>query len=278
MTEPITEQCGISGFPGFHSRIYAGDKSAHGAWPWMAAIYKFNSMSVWQFICGGSLINNRWIVTAAHCVFDDRGTSKEIMRVQLGKQYLYVNNPHEQTYMTNVSRAIITKAFNPVTHNDDFALLPLNKNVTLNRFVRPICLHQHPIYYQNSSNLYVGRRAIVIGWGRYVSSHLALSAVLRETTVTIQNKSHCDQLYLYGNLTDSMLCARGNQSDACKGDSGGPMMCQNSNTNRFFLCGIVSFGFSKICFSGHGVYTNILKFVSSVVIPTVNNNSIVRGS
>ena len=269
MPEPIRGQCGISGLPGFHSRIYEGDKSAYGAWPWMVAIY-MNSSSIWKFSCGGALINNRWIVTAAHCIYDERGTFQEIVRVQLGKKYLYLRNPREQTYKANVSTAIM-KGYDPFTLDNDFALLRLDKNVTFNRFVRPICLYQDPIYYQNSSNVYIGRRVIIIGWGRYTSSHLALSQVLRETTVTIQNRSQCDQIYSHGNLTDSMLCARGNQADACHGDSGGPMMCQDINTNRFFLCGIVSFGFSKACVAGYGVYTKISKFVLSVLIPAVGN-------
>ena len=270
MTEPIREQCGISGLPGFHSRIYEGDKSAYGAWPWMVAIYKLKSASIWSFFCGGSLINNRWIVTAAHCIFDKRGTFQELVRVQLGKQYLYLKNPHEQTYTANVSTAIM-KGYNPFTYDNDFALLRLDRNVTFSRFVRPICLYQDPIYYQNSSNVHFGRRVIIIGWGKYTSSHLALSPVLRETTVIIQSKSQCDRLYTHGNLTDSMLCARGNQTDACRGDSGGPMMCQDINTNRFFLCGIISFGFSTACMAGYGVYTNISKFVLSVLIPAVGN-------
>ncbi|XP_062512999.1 complement C2-like isoform X3 [Corticium candelabrum] len=248
MTEPIREQCGVSGFPGFHPRIYGGDKSAYG-----------------------TLINNRWIVTAAHCIYNERRTSKEIVRVQLGKQYLYLKNPHEQTYTANVSTAIM-KRYNPFMLDNDFALLRLDKNVTFNRFVRPICLYQDPIYYQNSSNVHVGRRVIVIGWGRYSSSHLALSPVLREATVTIQNNSQCDRLLGYRKLTDSMLCARGNKEDACYGDSGGPMMCQDVNTNRFFLCGIISFGFSAACVAGHGVYTKLTKFVPSVIIPAVGND------
>ena len=277
--EPINEQCGISGFPGFYSRIYEGNRSAHGAWPWMAAIFKWNSSSIWKFVCGGSLINNRWVVTAAHCFYEKGKKYEGIVRVQLGKRYLYRNNAQQQNYTANASTAIImSKEYDSLTYDNDFSLLYLNKNVTFNRFVRPICLHQHPLYYQNSSNLYVGRRVTVIGWGAYTSSHSAASSFLRETAVTIKNKSQCDQLYFYGNLTDSMLCAGGNKSDACEGDSGGPMMCQDNNTNRYFLCGIVSFGFSKICSAGYGVYTNILKFVSSVVIPAVNNSSIVRGS
>jgi hypothetical protein len=262
----IIDDCGIAGAPGFHARVLNGQLSLYGGWPWLAAIYTKGPKPSDQFklTCGGTLVSKRWIVTAAHCIFIHQ-FDKQRIQVKLGDHFRFMVDPYEETYGVDERQAIIFggigKYYNPYSHDNDIALIKLNRDVTFNRFVRPICLLKP--FHHNDNLIRPGSRATIVGWGYFTVNGNIQAVSPRETTVTIHDNLRCNAQRVGRTLTDAMICARGNTTDACPGDSGGPLMCQ-ADDNRFSLCGIVSFGKGKTCNTGYGVYTKTFKFMTTI--------------
>ena len=111
--------------------------------------------------------------------------------------------------------------------------------------------------------------AKVSGWGRKNETDLDASAVLQVARIRIVKWDDCRRFYRSRRITESMLCAGGRIRDACKGDSGGPLTCTNSQNNQTYLCGIVSWGDVKCRARGlPGVYTDVAKYFQWIQIYT----------
>jgi secreted trypsin-like serine protease len=209
------------------------------------------------------LLNENWVITTAHCVFDYRN-AKHLIHIKLGEYYIDYHDLHEKTYCVDIIVIGDRRGgneYNPYTYDNDIALLKLNESVSFTRDIRPVCLYQEPEYYDRALTS-VGMSGIIVGWGVYTRNGNHISSSPREATVTIQDSTRRTRHIGYNPLTSNMLCARGVNVDACYGDSGGPLMCQLSSNNRYTLCGIVSFGKRHKCGIGYGVYTKVFDFIN----------------
>lgn len=141
------------------SRVVGGKASQPTSWPWVASIYK-NGV----FHCGGVLINEMWILTAAHCV--DRFWVF-YYEIQTGILRRFSYSPMEQTRWA--AAAIPHEDYNKKTLKNDIALMKLSKPVRFNRYVRPICLPSETTagedYLQGPKPNTV---CITVGWGATV--------------------------------------------------------------------------------------------------------------
>ena len=243
--------------------------SAYGAWPWLASIYTrgMNPNDTFKLTCGGTLLSKRWIITAAHCVYNLQ-LQKQMIKVKLGDYYRHLKDPYEETFELDNNDDIVfggignTKMYNPWTNNNDIAMIKLSREVNFNSYVRPICLLKP--FHHNVMLTNPGSRATVVGWGIHTNSDLNLAISPIETTVTIHHNSRCNQANTGRTLSDNMICARGTNTGTCPGDNGGPLMCQ-ADDNRFSLCGIVSFGINSECKAGaYSVYTRTFKFMNTI--------------
>ncbi|XP_060890426.1 suppressor of tumorigenicity 14 protein homolog isoform X2 [Labrus mixtus] len=246
------DNCHCGTRPYRSSRIVGGQASREGEWPWQVSLH----IKGQGHTCGASVLSNRWLMTAAHCV-QDNGPNKYSQATQwealLG---LHVQSQtSEWTVRRNIQRIIAHPDYNFLTYDNDIALMELDSNVTLNQNIWPICLPS-PTY-----DFPVGLAAWITGWGATREGGLA-AKILQKAEVRIINSTVCKSL-MKDDVTDRMLCAgilKGGV-DACQGDSGGPLSVTGPS-GRVFIAGVVSWGDGCARRNKPGVYTRVTKYRS----------------
>ncbi|XP_039431994.2 trypsin-like isoform X2 [Culex pipiens pallens] len=237
--------CGGVTSPG--TRVVGGNSSDLSAFPWMASLFQKG-----VFSCGASLINDRYVLTAAHCVA--RADAREF-EVFLRRPSITVGNPE---MIHRRGHSITLNHYQGIRINNDVALIRLAEPVPLGPDVIPVCL-------PTGTDSYQGQKATVTGWGTTESGEL--SDTLQQLTVPILSNQECKRAgYFRFQITNRMLCAgflEGGK-DSCQGDSGGPLQLRNPTTGRYDIIGVVSWG--KACAQRNypGVYARVTKFVAWV--------------
>ncbi|XP_042559758.1 testisin-like, partial [Clupea harengus] len=237
----------VCGRPPLNTRIVGGQNAPAGSWPWQASIHFFGS-----HLCGGSLINTDWVLSAAHC-FPSVGAGD--LEVYLGRQNQEGSNPNE--VRTTVSRIISHPSYDRFTKDNDIALLQLSAPVTFTNFIRPVCLAASESVFIN------GPVSWVTGWGNIREGEsLPSPGTLQEVEVRVIVNTQCNSLYGVGTITDNMICAGvlAGGKDSCQGDSGGPLVSKQDSV--WVQSGIVSFGRGCARPNFPGVYTRVSRYQS----------------
>uniref|UniRef100_A0A3P9MDC4 Peptidase S1 domain-containing protein n=1 Tax=Oryzias latipes TaxID=8090 RepID=A0A3P9MDC4_ORYLA len=234
----------ICGRANLNNRIVGGQDAPAGFWPWQV------SLQGSRHFCGGSLINNQWVLTAAHC-FPSRSASG--VNVVLGLQSLQGSNPNRVS--RTIATVIVHPNFNSATQNNDIALLQLSSPVTFNSYITPVCLPS------TGSTFYSGVKTWVTGWGT-IRSGVSLPApqTLQEVQIPIVGNRRCKCSYGASSITDNMMCAGllAGGKDSCQGDSGGPLVIKQNI--RWIQAGIVSFGKGCALPNFPGIYTRVSQY------------------
>ncbi|RVE48475.1 hypothetical protein evm_006911 [Chilo suppressalis] len=228
------------------SRIIGGVETAVNEFPWVARLSYFN-----KFYCGGMLINDRYVLTAAHCV---KGFMWFMIKVTLGEH----DRCNETTRpVTRFVSELVANNFTYTTFKHDIALLKLNEPVEVTDEVKPICLPHA------DDNTFVGVKAIATGWGS-VTEEKNHSCRLMEVELPVLSNEVCKATkYDSKMIADSMLCAGYPETggkDSCQGDSGGPL-CAERRDKQYELLGVVSWGVGCGRPGYPGVYTRVTKYL-----------------
>eukprot|EP00095_Tigriopus_kingsejongensis_P011077 maker-scaffold23_size669530-snap-gene-5.25 protein:Tk11077 transcript:maker-scaffold23_size669530-snap-gene-5.25-mRNA-1 annotation:"hypothetical protein DAPPUDRAFT_49241" len=231
--------CGLSG----STYIIGGQIAPAQNHLWTVYLYLRNSNNV-TFLCGGSILNKRWIVTVAHCIHgitdvtvhmgcNDRGTvcANTMRTTNFFPHPLYDNNN--------------------ILAGNDIALIYLPRDIQFSNLVRPICLPTAA----TPDNLEI----TVAGWVRTSDSSGATSAEMKEGTMFTVPSSQCSAKY--GTVGATVLCAeRGaGNVDTCSGDSGSSVSSRNSQ-NKYELNALVSFGSDRPCSSFEQGFCRVFPF------------------
>ncbi|CAL9704088.1 unnamed protein product [Knipowitschia caucasica] len=204
------------------------------------------SLQIWgQHYCGGTLVDEWWVASAAHC-----WRPIQIITVVLGEHNLFESERTEQTF--RVSLTIKHFNYNPRTFDSDIMLIKLDRPAKLTYAVSLVPLPQ------GDQPLLDDTKCVVSGWGVTTVWSYSLSPVLR--SVQIEYIENC-WWYYYFRVTPNMMCAgtRYGGKDSCQGDSGGPLICNGT------LRGIVSWGIGCAWSYYPGVYTKVDKFMEWIM-------------
>ncbi|XP_055594382.1 trypsin-1-like [Uranotaenia lowii] len=235
--------CGVSPIT---SRIVGGVKADIKEFPWMVQLLYRGT-----YYCGGTLISDRYILTAAHCVLNFKAAQITVKLYDV---------QHSKMVIRAVEKLHGNNGFSLDTFNNDIALVKLHNAVNVvERFVT-VCL-------PTPGKSYANKEGTVTGWGKLANG--SLSQVLQKVQVPIMTNAQCKKsAYRASRITDNMMCAGfpDGGHDACQGDSGGPL--QIGDTSLREVVGIVSWGEGCAKPNYPGVYTRVNRYLQ-----WIKNNS-----
>ncbi|KAA0197131.1 hypothetical protein HAZT_HAZT008994 [Hyalella azteca] len=242
-------------------RIVGGEDAEPGEWPWMVVINLSRPGFNETRLCGGSLISDRYVLTAGHCfhaALQMGSVSLSSFTVKVG--VVYWNSSVEPI---SIKAMHIAPLYDDDTLTDDLALVKLATPVVFNETVQPICL---PERYED----FIGQLASVTGWGYTTPDAKDYNDILQQTQVEVLPQRSCasilDRQMDAIERRKGIICAgfEDGRSDACKGDSGGPLMVQTT-CNQWLLIGVVSFGESCSVPDRPGLYVDVARYIDWIV-------------
>ncbi|XP_072760052.1 venom protease-like [Anoplolepis gracilipes] len=241
--------------------IVGGVKADPKEFPHMAAVgFKNGRSIVWN--CGGSLISDKIVLTAAHCTWNANWGAAEWVRV--GDLNLAQSNDDARPQDIKIAERIKHPEYKGLSEYHDIAILRLEKEVIYNAWVRPACL---PV---DLPDIGTDNKAVATGWGLVDWSEDTGSDNLLKVTLRLVNHASCNASFFDGGTSAQLargivnewqICAGEVGKDTCQGDSGGPLSIFNKVHDCMYnIIGITSVG--RYCGSIiPGVYTRVYHYI-----------------
>ncbi|KAJ9596107.1 hypothetical protein L9F63_012691, partial [Diploptera punctata] len=263
------------------NKVWNGEKTKLFEYPWMVLLaYNRDGWNRQSYRCGGTIINEKYVLTAAHCVKDlpsvlslagvrigeyDLQTDPDCMENENGDSEC-ANSPIDYRIETTVPHP----SYSPSNLQNDIALVRIRGKINFRTdSIKPICL---PIGSDQTRNL-LGQKLIVSGWG--TTEKGTSSNVLLKVSVPVVSREKCESVYNRSSslhpikISSHQICAGGeNDQDSCDGDSGGPLIFKGevNSRPRFVQYGIVSFGPRSCGIKGFpAVYTRVSYYTNWIL-------------
>ncbi|XP_064610534.1 serine protease svh-1-like isoform X2 [Liolophura sinensis] len=230
--------------------LVGGSTVRYGFYPWQVGIRKRLRSGVMGAWCGGTIIDEHWILTATHC-FQNSPKSSYLIRV--GDVDNKQPDLYEQDFL--IDELFTHEGYIRSSHDNDIALVKIRprngRGILFNDYVQPACLPA------NEDAYIAGTICHISGWGRAETGYPNL---LRAADLPLISRSTCQLLYK-GEITRRMFCAGyvSGGVDTCQGDSGGPLVCDVDGS--FTVLGVTSWGRGCGLVNSPGVYTKVHEFL-----------------
>ncbi|KAK7482320.1 hypothetical protein BaRGS_00026448 [Batillaria attramentaria] len=242
--------CGTPAVQPRSPRIVGGHESVEGSLPWTVMITHYDDFGQKYFICGGSIINTMFILTAAHCFYGKDTLDTSMWRVIAGKHSLTHVNIGEQVW--TVEKIVVHPNFNHTSGANDIALMKVSQAIVYTDKIQAVCLPSQ------QEIVTTGQHCIVAGWGVTLETGDAFDT-LNQVTVPVVSDDVCAQPSWQRDrfVPHLSFCAGYEEGgrDACAGDSGSPLVCEF--LGKWFASGIVSLGDTCALPRKPGIYTNV---------------------
>jgi len=255
----IPPECGRSRVT--QIRITNGQPARKNAWPWQVAIGYKDERKDGQidYLCGGTLVTKRHVVTAAHCIQDSMET------VLLGDHILGNDTDGVSPEEYKIEKIIPHEDYNPRSFDNDIAVIKFDTDVEFKKGIQPVCLPSHTPGVLETKFAKLG--VYITGWGA-TSFRGPTSNILLQGLIQVTPPDECKNKFAqFKNVEigETKICARDvqNRIDACQGDSGGPMVIDRLGPDgkyRYHLIGVVSFGYRCNVPGFPGVYTRVTEY------------------
>ncbi|XP_012661621.1 chymotrypsinogen B [Otolemur garnettii] len=235
--------CGV---PAIHpvvsglSRIVNGEDAIPGSWPWQVSLQDKTGFH----FCGGSLISEDWVVTAAHCGVK---TSDVVVAGEFDQ-----GSDEEDIQVLKIAKVFKNPKFSIFTVRNDITLLKLATPARFSQTVSAVCLPSA------DDDFPAGTLCATTGWGKTKYNAPQTPDKLQQAALPLLSNTECKKFW--GNkITDVMVCAGASGVSSCMGDSGGPLVCQKDGA--WTLVGIVSWGSGTCSTSSPGVYARVTELM-----------------
>ncbi|KAG3256842.1 chymotrypsinogen B isoform X1 [Ictidomys tridecemlineatus] len=231
--------CGV---PAIHpvlsglSRIVNGEDAVPGSWPWQVSLQDKTGFH----FCGGSLISENWVVTAAHCGVK---TSDLVVAGEFDQ-----GSDEENVQVIKIAKVFKNPKFSMLTVRNDITLLKLATPARFSQTVSAVCLPDA------NDDFPAGTQCVTTGWGKTKYNAIKTPDKLQQAVLPLVSTADCKKSW-GSKITDVMVCAGANGVSSCMGDSGGPLVCQKNGA--WTLVGIVSWGSGTCSTTTPAVYARV---------------------
>lgn len=256
------ESCGVVDQTG--GLIVGGHEVKEKEWPWSVAIFYRQQQKVkYKFMCGGTLITRKKVITAAHCIHEKYTSSVKQVKgfvLKLGACNIAVRE--EGSISVKPTSITIHPDWSPrvLSYDADIAIFELPNEVSITKFIRPICIWERR---RGAPQFQFG---VVVGWGLGEREKKFYENIARKIKIPIINNENCFLDQRQFSLISSNRTFCGGSKDGqgpCKGDSGSGLFFEHGN--KFYLGGIVSAStldvFHNCDVKNYAVYTDFYKFI-----------------
>merc|ERR1712130_796712 len=253
-TAPQLDNCGTNA----NNRIVGGTEARQGDWPWAVVLGTKNTFSNrFSVQCGGTLLDQTTVLTAAHC-FDQSGGPNV---VRLGDHDINTSSDGAQAVDVSIRRIIQHPGWDSNSLENDICILKLSQPIQYSRDIRRACL---PTQYrgQDLPSVLARPQPIVVGWGS-TSTGTGPTSRLRQAPVQMVTQQQCANAYRQVSrvtIGATKLCAGEGTRDTCNGDSGGGLFSRNLG-GGFAVVGVTSFGVECAREDFPGVYTRVDEYL-----------------
>ncbi|XP_067633043.1 serine protease 7-like [Eurosta solidaginis] len=253
------------------NKIYGGEEAEITEFTWMVRLEYRTAGGVIVSECAGSLINERYVLTAAHCVTGPvEQQIGKLVSLSVGENDIHsASKCNSQTCLPpyqrfGIERIVVHERYDAdrdlfINEHKDIALIRVDSSVKFDDYLQPVCLPIKSLLQE----LKVGRPLMAAVWGYTgLSKHSKTKKKVRLPLISMERCRLTFEKLFY--VADEQICAGDVfHEDSCSGDSGGPLMRLNSTS--WVLEGLVSFGVSCGQENRPGIYTRVRSYIDWIV-------------